>query len=425
MISCKPEALASVKRNIVSTLPHPLITVFRNDDLSALSDVEHERRVAEVFDRHGVLQTLGVVPKTCPLSEYHQPKGALAFPLSTSRAMVEFVRQYAERSGSEIAMHGYTHRPNRMSIPARREYKEFRGLPFEEQRQMIAAGLGEIESALGVRPRTFIPPWDRLDEATVQACRANGLSIISSGPYMPALDGVVPVGSNCDIFSFPQLLDGVSTFNTTGLLVVCYHSHKIRTSEDFAALERAVRLAAETPQCQVLTVAGAAAHGELASMANAAAMNAVGQSEVLATNRARAVLYQRCLGVTGRPTRLEVLLARARCAYQEGRYADAVALSPDIDRSTKRLLNCARSALGVLAWIAGVLATLASVRFPAATRLWIVAMPVMMAGVLGGLAWWRATAHDTRRELAHGMVIALTCAALGAATVVMLRTLTS
>lgn len=390
-----------------------IVVVFRNDDVSAVSDVEHERRVISVFERYGVSQTLGVVPNTCPLSEYHRPGGTLHFSLRSNPVVVDFLRRVAD-GGNEIAIHGYTHRANRLSMPARRDFKEFRGLSLEEQSRMVAAGVEEIGQALGVRTRTFIPPWNRSDQATASACQANGVPIISAGPYTPVVNGIVAVGSNCDIDAFPQLINKLKTSHSSVLVVVCYHSRMIQTRDHFDALDRAVKVAAESSACRVMTIADVAAtHSELAFQANAAAMNAVHQSEVLETERARSVVYRKCLCFAGRPDRVESLLAEADGYYRAGHYAGAVSLTAEIDRAAGSLLNRFRSYLGVLAACLGALAAVACLRIWPAAWLGLMAIIAIVAASPGSLAWWLSTARGTRVEMAWVAVLMGTCAVLG------------
>ncbi len=87
-----------------------VVVVFRNDDVSAVSDVGHERRVAEVFDHYGVIQTLGVVPRTCPFSEYRQPKerwssrcGQVRLWWSLCASMLSALRARLRCTGTRIA----------------------------------------------------------------------------------------------------------------------------------------------------------------------------------------------------------------------------------------------------------------------------------------------------------------------------------
>src|SRR6188474_2526995 len=94
-----------------------IIVVFRNDDPSALSDLEHERRIFALFEKHGVPQTIGVIPNVS-VSPLDDRRCGGEKSLLENPAMIAFLRDYVARSGSEIALHGYTHRPNRFSNPA-------------------------------------------------------------------------------------------------------------------------------------------------------------------------------------------------------------------------------------------------------------------------------------------------------------------
>ena len=183
-----------------------VIVVFRNDDPSARSEVTHEARVAAVFERYGVCQTLGVIP-CCALGSHHDSTGAGEVEIGGNDEMVAFLRGYAERSGSEIAMHGYSHRANRFSIRRRREFAELRGLGLAEQEDKIRRGTELLVEAFGIRPATFIPPWNRLDANTLEGCARVGYRVVSAGAYTPTWGDMVSIGSNADLTTFPSLLD--------------------------------------------------------------------------------------------------------------------------------------------------------------------------------------------------------------------------
>ena len=175
-----------------------IIVVFRNDDVSALSDVEHEGAVAEILGKYQCRQTIGVIP-WCEMGNWHEPDSRGVMPLGANHALVDFLAQYISESDSEIALHGLTHRTNRFSCPMRREFFEFERLPIQEQVVMIARGTAEIARIFEVRPFTFIPPWNRLDRNTIIACLVSGYRVISAGPYAPTTGDLKSLGMNCNL----------------------------------------------------------------------------------------------------------------------------------------------------------------------------------------------------------------------------------
>ncbi len=394
-----------------------VIVVFRNDDPSGTSDAAHERRVVEVFKRYGVPQTLGVIP-LCAVGPLHDPTARGEVSLGDNRGMVEWLRGYATASGSEIALHGFTHRTNRLSIPSRREYFEFRELGLGQQADWIARGAAILERTLGVRPCTFIPPWNRLDVNTVHACAKNGIAIISAGPFAPIQDGVVSFGTDCDLSDFPSLLAQALRSDRRVFLRVLYHSRSTRTPEELAALEHAVRLAVQTPQCQVLTIRETVRRfPDQVRLVNEAGRNIVSQTELRNSIRARVVVYRRVAQRFGLARKLEALYCQAKDDYCCGDYQRVQGISTKLDGLCVRVLVGGRASAALLAFasmfvLAGACWGLAA----PARAVWYGAAELGLV-VLGLAAQRGATAVDTKRELRFATLCALIAAAggLGAA----------
>jgi peptidoglycan/xylan/chitin deacetylase (PgdA/CDA1 family) len=62
--------------------------------------------------------------------------------------------------GVSVGMHGRTHR-TRFERP--RRHSELCGLSARETAELLDAGLAELEESVGVRPRVFVPPYNRFD----------------------------------------------------------------------------------------------------------------------------------------------------------------------------------------------------------------------------------------------------------------------
>jgi peptidoglycan/xylan/chitin deacetylase (PgdA/CDA1 family) len=381
-----------------NNLKGKIIVVFRNDDPSACSDVEHEQRITDMFDRHILHQTLGVVPFHCE-GDVKDPKRQRRVRLDENPRMVEFLREYVARSGSEIALHGYTHQANRISCPSRREHFEFEGLGLDQQEEMIARGTEILVENFGTKPCTFIPPWNRLDRNTVLACLRQGYKIVSSGPFTPVVDGIVSLGMNCELDTFPSLFERARTTGRHFLLVINYHSRFITGEKELALLERTLSLCACSPNTEVLTVAETVRlYPELVRKSNEAAMNIVPQWQVPDTERSRVVVYRRALRGLGIRNKIEQTYSAAYSLYWQGRYEETNNLSPLIDRLCRRLQMSGRCSTFASGAAIGVLIWAISSRFNFPDKIcWHVGALVIMA-LLGTALKWRLTNKDAKRE---------------------------
>lgn len=91
------------------------------------------------------------------------------------------VRAWQAR-GWTIGLHGYQHRyvTESRGLVGLNRYSEFAGLPLEEQRRKLSAGLG-IFRREGVRADVWIAPAHTFDLNTLRALRELGVDTISDG----------------------------------------------------------------------------------------------------------------------------------------------------------------------------------------------------------------------------------------------------
>lgn len=390
-----------------------VVVIFRNDDLSGLSDVRHEVRVAEIFERYGVRQTLGVIPLCAGESPYG-PVGGKVVPLGANQEMARFLCDYAERSGSEIALHGYTHQTNRYSRPSKKEYFEFQQLGMQQQEFMIRRGTDILARALNVRPKTFIPPWNRSDMNTVRACARNGYEIVSAGVYSPITDGVVSLGTNCDIHSFLSLLEATQSGRRRVFLRILYHSNTISTEREFRALEQAVRLASKTPGCEPMTISEAVRrYPAEVRLVNEAGKNVAPDDRMFGSTRERAVVYRRAVSVLPEAKKLEEAYARARVRYQAGEYEEVESLSVLIDRLCARLLVRGRFTVVSTCFVLWLVVVGVLGRVGVGLGLGVYGVSGVVALALAGTGWWCATAPGTKREIVCAGVLGGAGGALG------------
>jgi peptidoglycan/xylan/chitin deacetylase (PgdA/CDA1 family) len=377
--------------------------VFRNDDPSAISNLEHEREIFAIFERHGVPQTIGVIPAES-LTNVHDPLGRGERTLLQSPEHASFLRDYAKRSGSEIALHGYTHRTNRYSKPGKKEYFEFRGLPLAEQEQMISAGTEILEKALGVRPVTFIAPWNRLDENTVLACARNGYKVISAGPYVPAHNGVISFGANTNLADFDEAYAAAMDTDHRVFMNVNFHSRTIRTAEEKAQLSSVLERVSRDRECRAMTVAGAVSQfpAEL-RLVNEASYNIAPMHAIPHGMRTKTWVYFRTYQAIKRTNQLDTYREAARSSYLKGDYAACCALTAPIDAECKKTLVAAR----VLVFASGCAVGALAAALKAMN--WLTFLPLhgllpLCVLAVGGFLAQRATTRSSRRELMASVI---------------------
>jgi hypothetical protein len=391
----------------------PILIVFRNDDLSACCNVRHERRIAALFEGRHCVQTVGVIP-FCTQGDFRSRAIADRVPLDANQEMTRLLIEGHERGLWEIALHGWSHQTNLVSIPARREYMEFRGLPSAQQREMLTQGADHIRQVVGVKPVTFIPPWNLLDENTVEASKAVGFKVISAGPYSPPAEGITSLGMNCDLGSFPQRLGQALLSVFSSVLVINYHSRLLRSAADTEALERAIELASATRRCKVVTLAQAATEAaDIAANRNEAGRAISPRMCCPESMTARTGFYLQELGKVGLCRSLRVLTETARDAYYAGDYARARQLADEADRKGTRLIGASRWAglvMGLL--LAAGMALPVQAGF-SQVLLILQGCTAIAVTALGGILWYRATAKGTRAEIAVLTVLVVSGLLLG------------
>ncbi len=390
-----------------------IMVVFRNDDPSAKSNLEHEREIFSIFERYGVPQTIGVIPSES-LADTHDPDGEGELTLQAGSEHANFLRDYARRTGSELALHGYNHRTNHYSLPRTKDYFEFNHLPLPEQERRIAAGTEILEKALGLRPVTFIPPWNGLDENTLIACRRSGYKVVSAIPYVATRDGILSFGANTDLASFEDVFAEALKSERRVFLNINFHSRTIRTPEEKAHLAKVVELVSRHPACRALTVSGAAAQfPEELKRLNEAGLNLVSFNVVPSGTRPRIWAYFKIFRAITESNRLNVLWRAARKHYWSGDYDACSGLTASIEHECKRTLWLAR-ALGLgLGCLAGALAAVLH------SMNWLTSVPlkesiVLSVIVLGYGAARRVITTSCRRELVSLTILTAT-SALGSA----------
>ncbi|MBW8887262.1 MAG: DUF2334 domain-containing protein [Fibrobacteres bacterium] len=225
----------------------PIRLALRYDDCSALSPGDLEDRILAACARTGVPVTFGVIPDPAM-------GGSLGMPADRIARLTA-----AARSGVlEIALHGCTHRSR---VPGSKS--EFAGVAAEDQDSLIARGL-ELLKPLEPAPRTFIPPWNAYDGATMAALERHGvrtLSAIAGGPWRigsrPANLAFLP--STCVV---PEIRASVAEARRHGggIIVPYFHPYDFKEMNParglftFAEFESALEWIAAQPDIETGTL---------------------------------------------------------------------------------------------------------------------------------------------------------------------------
>lgn len=98
----------------------------------------------------------------------------------------DFLREL-DRDGVTLALHGYNHR-TRYAKP--RRHSELCGLANADVERLLDRALAELAPA-GVRPRVFVPPYNRFDAAQYEVLAAR-FDVVCGGPESVPLLGFHP-----------------------------------------------------------------------------------------------------------------------------------------------------------------------------------------------------------------------------------------
>ena len=201
--------------------------LLRFDDLCPTMDGDRWRRFVPMLRRFGIRPILAVVP------ENQDPELQLCSPDSGfdpgfDPGFWAEMREW-QAAGATIGLHGYRHiceAEGRGLIPLHAK-TEFAGVPREQQREWIRAGLG-ILAEHGLTARVWVAPRHGLDWETIAALREVGIGVVSDGfarrPFRES--GVVWIPQ--------QLWRPVE--KTTGLWTICLHANSA-TDEAVTELE--------------------------------------------------------------------------------------------------------------------------------------------------------------------------------------------
>jgi peptidoglycan/xylan/chitin deacetylase (PgdA/CDA1 family) len=144
--------------------------------------VESSRAFHHALASAGVSYLMAIVPRV--------PSRPLDPDASGDRPLTDAERDFLgemERDGVTFALHGYNHR-TRYANP--RRHSELSGLSTDQLRDLLERALEELAPS-GVRPRVFVPPFNRFDAGQYDLL-ASQFDVVCGGPESVPLMGFHP-----------------------------------------------------------------------------------------------------------------------------------------------------------------------------------------------------------------------------------------
>ena len=138
--------------------------IFRDDDVAPWNQLDTLKLINQIHMDKNVPVTLGIVPHPSLVKP-----GNLFYADSK---FFEYMKSISSNPLFEFAQHGYTHHDN-SGAP---HQSEFYGYPYSDQYATIKKGQLDFINAFGMKPTTFIPPWNRGDDNTLKALKALGFA---------------------------------------------------------------------------------------------------------------------------------------------------------------------------------------------------------------------------------------------------------
>ena len=201
--------------------------IFRYDDYSANSVTDAELKIIDIFRKHGIPITFGVIPfKVTGDPEDPSPRDLI--PLDSVKR--EILKRGYEEGILDISMHGYSHQTNSS------EYlSEFANLDYKEQVKKLSAGKEYLQNITGATVTAFLPPWNTYDLNTLSALEQSGFTILSANKKGLAVKGsnlhYLPV--SCDL---TELKDAVKAARKSSdnqpLIVALLHDYDFMDFND-------------------------------------------------------------------------------------------------------------------------------------------------------------------------------------------------
>lgn len=182
--------------------------IFRYDDYSYDSNINLENSLFNTFIKNKIPITIGVIPFI--YNNIKQINSFTAENISSKSIKREILENGLKNNLIEIAQHGHSHY-NYQKVPN----AEFQGIPKRVQEELIIEGKQLIEKFFKLRLKTFIPPWNRYNQDTIEIIDTHGFNNLSAGEkgVFSEKSKVNYIPSTCNIEEFIQIIKSISFNN--------------------------------------------------------------------------------------------------------------------------------------------------------------------------------------------------------------------
>ena len=179
--------------------------IFRYDDYSYDSNINLEKSLFNTFTKNKIPLTIGVIP-----FRYNNIKPINSFTaenISSKSIKREILKNGLKNNLIEIAQHGHSHY-NYQQVPN----AEFQGIPKKVQEELIIEGKQLIEKFFKLRLETFIPPWNRYNQDTIEILENSGFNILSAGEkgIFNKKSTINYIPSTCNIKEFFEIINNTN-----------------------------------------------------------------------------------------------------------------------------------------------------------------------------------------------------------------------
>lgn len=149
----------------------------RLDDITPDMDWERFLKFKALLDRYQVKPLIGVVPDNRDENLKKEAESVEGRPVDFWAYVKEL-----QKEGWEVAMHGYRHvySTNKGGLFPLNNFSEFAGVPFEEQKRMLAEGK-KMFSEKGIETDIFMAPAHSYDKNTLKALKETGFKALTDG----------------------------------------------------------------------------------------------------------------------------------------------------------------------------------------------------------------------------------------------------
>lgn len=225
--------------------------IIRNDDISALSNLDHEKRIFSIFQKYSVPQIIGVIPyvsencSTCINQNFHDIRSATE--------IITYFVALRNIGLVEIGQHGYRHCSNYLHNMAYNGLSEFSDLPYSEQYEKILLGKTILEAALGQEITIFLPPFNRYDKVTVNVLEDLGFKILSGGKGSHRSLRVNTINRSASFSELKTYLTSKKD-ELPPYFFIMYHSYELENDGDFAFLDSTLLIAKNNQKIRFSTL---------------------------------------------------------------------------------------------------------------------------------------------------------------------------